>query len=72
MIGSIRMVTALSILPIRIHLIRVHRTFRVATCLDDDNDGVANNGTPTTVVPVEPNPAADNDPCVPSNTARCL
>jgi outer membrane protein OmpA-like peptidoglycan-associated protein len=46
--------------------------FPSATCLDDDNDGAANNGTPTTVVPVEPNPAADSDPCVPSNTvAAC-
>ena len=43
--------------------------FPSPTCLDDDNDGAANNGTPTTVVPVEPDVAADSDPCVPNNMA---
>ena len=42
--------------------------FPSPTCLDSDNDGAADFGTPTTVVPVEPDPTADNDPCVPSNT----
>lgn len=36
-------------------------------CLDTDNDGAADFGTPTTSVPVEPDAAADSDPCVPSN-----
>ncbi|MBT8091409.1 MAG: OmpA family protein, partial [Gammaproteobacteria bacterium] len=43
--------------------------FPSPACLDDDGDGFANNGTPTTSVPVEPDPVADNDPCVPDNTA---
>ncbi|MGB5245506.1 MAG: OmpA family protein, partial [Woeseia sp.] len=37
-------------------------------CADTDGDGAADFGTPTTSVPVEPNVAADTDPCVPSNT----
>lgn len=46
--------------------------FPSPTCPDSDNDGAADFGTPTTVVPVEPDPAADGDPCVPSNTvAAC-
>jgi len=46
--------------------------FPSPACLDSDGDGVADFGTPTTVVPVEPDVAADNDPCVPSNTvAAC-
>ena len=42
--------------------------FPSPTCLDDDSDGAANSGTPTTAVPIEPDPSADDDPCVPSNT----
>jgi outer membrane protein OmpA-like peptidoglycan-associated protein len=41
--------------------------FPSPACLDDDGDGVANNGTPTTIVPVEPDVAANDDPCVPNN-----
>ncbi|MBT8090061.1 MAG: OmpA family protein, partial [Gammaproteobacteria bacterium] len=42
--------------------------FPSPTCLDSDGDGAANNGTPTTSVPVEPDVPANDDPCVPSNT----
>ena len=46
--------------------------FPSPTCLDSDNDGTPDFGTPTSSLPTEPSPAADNDPCVPSNTvAAC-
>ena len=37
------------------------------SCLDSDNDGTPDFGTPTTTVPTEPDLAADNDPCRPNN-----
>ena len=42
--------------------------FPSPSCPDSDNDGTPDFGTPTPSLPTEPDPAADNDPCVPSNT----
>jgi len=42
--------------------------FPSPSCVDSDGDGAADFGTPTSSVPVEPDPAADSNPCVPSNT----
>ncbi|MEM7083187.1 MAG: OmpA family protein [Pseudomonadota bacterium] len=38
-------------------------------CMDTDGDGAVDFGTPTTTQPIEPDVAADTDPCVPDNTA---
>ena len=43
--------------------------FPSLTCLDTDNDGAADFGTVTTIVPVEPDVPADTNPCVPNNMA---
>ncbi|MEL7447874.1 MAG: OmpA family protein [Pseudomonadota bacterium] len=43
--------------------------FPSPACPDTDGDGAADNGTPTTSVPVEPDTDADTDACVPDNTA---
>jgi outer membrane protein OmpA-like peptidoglycan-associated protein len=42
--------------------------FPSPVCLDTDNDGAADFGTPTTNVPVEADVTEDINPCVPSNT----
>ncbi len=42
--------------------------FPSSTCLDSDNDGVADFGTSTTSVSVESSLGANTNPCAPSNT----